>query len=116
VCIPLPRRERLNCSEITYSSIKTGFCYLKVSWVVRKQDKSRIEAAQMRFLRKLVGVCGMDHNRCEKIREQLGTALRWKIYIFSSWNGERMWTIVALPPRKMLDCKPTNRPSSFGKT
>jgi hypothetical protein len=113
---PLPRRERLNCGKITYSSNKTDLCNMDVCQVLRIQDKSRIEAAQMRFLRKLMGVCGMDHIRSEKIREQLGTSVRWKRYVFSRWSGERLWTIVALPPRKMLDCKPTNRPSSFGKT
>jgi len=70
----------------------------------------------MRFLRKLMGVCRMDHIRSEKIREQLGTALRWKRHAFSRWSGELIWTIVAPPPRKILDCKPTNRPSSVGKT
>jgi hypothetical protein len=89
---------------------------MELSWVLRKQDKSRIEAAQMRFLRKLMGVCRMDHIRSEKIREQLGTALRWKRHVFSRWSGELMWTIVAPPPRKVLDCKPTNRPSSVAKT
>ena len=89
---------------------------MEVSWVLRKQDESRIEAAQMRFLGKLMGVCGMDHIRREKIREQLGTVLRWKRHIFRRWSGERMWTIVAPPPREMLECKPTNRPSSVGKT
>jgi hypothetical protein len=58
----------------------------------------------------------MDHIRSEKIREQLGTALRWKRCMFSRPSGERMWTNVAPPPRKMVDCKPTNRPSSVGKT
>jgi len=118
VCIPLPRRERLNCSEITYSSIKTGLCNMEVSRGLRKQDKNRIEAAQMPFLSKLLGVCRMDHIINEEIREQLGTALRWKIhvYIFNRWRGECMWTIVAQPSWKVLDCKQSNWPSSVGKT
>lgn len=116
MCIPLPRRERLNCSEITYSSIETSLCNMEVSWGLRKQDKSRIEEVQMRLLSKLLGVCRMDHIINEKIREQLVTALRWKIHIFGRWSGERMWTIVAQPPRKVLDCKQSNRPSSVGKT
>jgi len=90
--------------------MKTGLYNMEVSWGLTKQDKSRIEAAQMRFLRKWVGVCGMDDIKCEKIREQLGTAMRCKRYTFIRFSGERMWTIVALPPRKMLDCKPRKRP------
>jgi hypothetical protein len=40
-------------------------------WTLTKRQKSRLEAAEMRFLRSMVGYLLIDHRRNEDIREEL---------------------------------------------
>ena len=42
------------------------------SWVLKEREKQRVQAVEMRVLRKIAGVCRIDHVRNEVIREQLG--------------------------------------------
>ena len=42
------------------------------SWVLKEREKQRVQAVEMRVLRKIAGVCRTDHVRNEVIREQLG--------------------------------------------
>ena len=41
------------------------------SWVLREREKSRLQAAEMRVLRKIAGVSRLDHIRNEMVRERL---------------------------------------------
>ena len=41
------------------------------SWVLKKREKQRVQAAGMRVLRKIAGVRRIDHVRNEDIRAQL---------------------------------------------
>ena len=41
------------------------------SWITRKRDKNRIQAAEMKFLRSAKGCSEQDRFRNEEIREEL---------------------------------------------
>jgi hypothetical protein len=43
------------------------------TWVLRAEDKRRIETSQMRFLRSVLGVSRRDKVRIENARKQLNT-------------------------------------------
>jgi hypothetical protein len=42
------------------------------AWVLKKRDKQRLEAAQMKFLRHLLRITKLDRERNQTIREKLG--------------------------------------------
>jgi hypothetical protein len=42
------------------------------AWVLKKRDKQRLEAAQMKFLRHLLGITTLDMGRNQSVREKLG--------------------------------------------
>ena len=42
------------------------------TWVLNERGKSRLQATEMRVLRKITGVSRMDHVRNETVRERLG--------------------------------------------
>ena len=41
------------------------------SWVLKEREKSRLQAAEIRVLRKMTGVSRLDHVRNETVRERL---------------------------------------------
>ena len=42
-------------------------------WVLKKREEQRLEAAQMKFLRKLLGITKLDQEKNQFIRENLST-------------------------------------------
>jgi hypothetical protein len=42
------------------------------AWVLKKRDEQRMEAAQMKFLRHLVGITKLDREGNQTVREKLG--------------------------------------------
>jgi hypothetical protein len=44
----------------------------KEDWVLKKREEQRLEAAQMKFLRHLLGITKLDKEKNETIREKLG--------------------------------------------
>ena len=40
------------------------------SWVLKKREKERVQTVEVRVLRKIAGVCRIDHVRNKVIREQ----------------------------------------------
>jgi hypothetical protein len=42
------------------------------AWVLKKRDEQRLEAAQMKFLRHLLGITKLDRERNQSVREKLG--------------------------------------------
>jgi hypothetical protein len=79
------------------------------TWILRKEDKRRLEASHMRFLRPITGVNGRDRLTNEKIRNRLRTTnivndiqsyqLNWKQHF--DRVGENIF------PKKLLKYKPT---------
>jgi hypothetical protein len=45
--------------------------YGSEAWVINKRDAQKLEAAQMRFLRPLLGCTRLDHQRNSDIRQKL---------------------------------------------
>jgi hypothetical protein len=41
------------------------------TWTLNQRDRTRLEAAQMKFLRPMLGLTRLDHQRNEEIREKL---------------------------------------------
>jgi hypothetical protein len=41
------------------------------TWTLKQRDRSRLEAAQMKFLKPMLGLTRLDHQRNEVIREKL---------------------------------------------
>ena len=41
-------------------------------WVLKKRDKQRLEAAQMKFLRHLLGITKLDKEKIQVLGEKLG--------------------------------------------
>jgi hypothetical protein len=44
--------------------------YGSEAWVINKRDAQKLEAAQMRFLRPLLGFTRLDHQRNSDIRQK----------------------------------------------
>ena len=44
------------------------------AWVLKKREEQRLEAAQMKFLRHLIGITKLDKekNQCTRIRQKTG--------------------------------------------
>jgi hypothetical protein len=42
------------------------------AWVLKKRDERRLEAAQMKFLRHLLGITKLGRERNQSVREKLG--------------------------------------------
>jgi hypothetical protein len=57
--------------RIHNKTAKTALRYESETWVLNKRDKQRLEAAQMRFLRPLLGYTKSDRQRNVDIRERL---------------------------------------------
>jgi hypothetical protein len=51
---------------------KTVFKFGSETWVVKKMDEQRLEAAQTKFLRHLLGITKLDRKRHRSVMEKLG--------------------------------------------
>jgi hypothetical protein len=50
---------------------KSALRYGSENWILKQRNKQRLEAAQMKFLRSLLGLTRLDKKRNTEIREQL---------------------------------------------
>jgi hypothetical protein len=50
---------------------KASLCYSSETWTINKRDAQKLEAAQMRFLRPLLGLTRLDNQRNLEIRNSL---------------------------------------------
>ena len=56
-----------------YNSLfRSVLIYGHESWILTERTRSRVQAAEMRFLRRIVGVSRMDHISNTRIREAIG--------------------------------------------
>ena len=82
--VKLSREAKL---AVFRSLFKATLTYGQQSWILTERTRSRVQAAEMRFLRRIVGVTRMDRIRNTDIRLELGveplllsvekTQLRW---------------------------------------
>jgi hypothetical protein len=50
---------------------KADLCYGSENWIINKRDAQKLEAAQMRFLRPLLGLTRLDRHRNPDICNRL---------------------------------------------
>jgi hypothetical protein len=50
---------------------KASLCYGSETWTINNRDAQKLEAAQMRFLRPLLGLTRLDRQRNPEIRNNL---------------------------------------------
>ena len=65
------------------------------TWVLRKREGQRLEAAQMKFLRHLLGITKLDKEKNQRIREKSGAqniVKEIKQYQEKGYNTYRGWT------------------------
>jgi len=51
---------------------KAAFKFGSEGWVLKKRDEQRLEAAQMEFLRHLLGITKLDNEKNQCIRQKTG--------------------------------------------
>ena len=59
----------LKCYHIT---AKAALKFGSEVWVLKKRDKQRLQAAQMKFLRHLLGITKLDKEKNTSIRKKMG--------------------------------------------
>jgi hypothetical protein len=65
----MTKETRLTIHNIT---AKAALKFGSEAWVLKKRDEQRLEAAQMKFLRHLLGITKLDRERNQSVREKLG--------------------------------------------
>ena len=63
------KETKLRIHNIT---AKAALKFGSEAWVLRKREKQRLEAAQMKFLRHLLGITKLDKEKNQCIREKTG--------------------------------------------
>jgi hypothetical protein len=51
---------------------KAALKFVSEVWVLKKRDKQRLEAAQMKFLRHLLGITKLDKKKLQVLGKNLG--------------------------------------------
>ena len=51
---------------------KAALKFGREAWVLKKREEQRLEAAQMKFLRRLLGITKLDKGKNQRIREETG--------------------------------------------
>jgi len=72
------------------------------AWVLEKREEQRLEAAQMKFLRHLLGITKLDKEKNQCIREQTGAqniVKEIKQYQKSGYNTYRGWKQIVCQDR-----------------
>ncbi|XP_023310553.1 uncharacterized protein LOC111691870 [Anoplophora glabripennis] len=62
-------KTKMNVYQAVYKPILTYGCE---TWILTRQHKSKIQATEMKYLRRVRGVTKMDRMRSEQIRKDLG--------------------------------------------
>ena len=55
------------------------------AWVLKKREKQRLEAAQMKFLRHLLGITKLDKEKNQCIRQKTGAQNIGEGQVFPGW-------------------------------
>jgi len=67
--------ERINVAEVVWEYSRLNKAALKFgneAWVLKKREEQRLEAAQMKFFRHLLGITKLDKEKNQCIREKTG--------------------------------------------
>jgi hypothetical protein len=63
------KETKLRIHNIT---VKAALKFVREACVLKKRDEQRLEAAQIKFLRHLLGITKLDRERNQSVREKLG--------------------------------------------
>jgi hypothetical protein len=58
--------------RIQNTTAKAALKFGVESWVLKKREEQRLDAAQMKFLRHLLGITKLDKEKNQSIKEKLG--------------------------------------------
>ena len=86
------KETKLRINNIT---AKAALKFGSEAWVLRKREEQRLEAAQMKFFRHLLGIAKLDKEKNQCIRGKDGaqnTVKEIKQYQKSGYNTYRGWT------------------------
>jgi hypothetical protein len=86
------RETKLRIHNIT---TKAALKFGSEAWVLKKREEQRLEAAQMKFLKHLLGITKLDKEKNQCIREKTGTqnvAKEMKQYQGKWLQTYRGWT------------------------
>ena len=64
------KETKLRIHNIT---VKAAFKFGSEVWVLKKREEQRLEAAQMKFLRHLLGITKLDNEKNQCIRQKNGS-------------------------------------------
>ena len=59
-------------NHIDIEIVKRQYKFGSEAWVLKKREERRLEAAQMKFLRHLLGITKLDKEKNQCIREKTG--------------------------------------------
>jgi hypothetical protein len=65
----MKKETKLRIHNIT---VKAALKFGSEAWVLKKREEQCLEAAQMKFLRNLLGITKLDREKNQTIREKLG--------------------------------------------
>jgi len=65
----MTKETKLRIQNIT---AKAALKFGSEDWVLKKRDKQRLEAAQMKFLRHLLGITKLDTEKIQVLGKKLG--------------------------------------------
>jgi hypothetical protein len=65
----MTKETKLKIHDIT---AKAALRFGGEAWMPKKLDEQRLEAAQMKFLRRILGIAKLDRKRNQSVREKLG--------------------------------------------
>ena len=92
------KETKLRIHNIT---AKAALKFGSEAWVLKKREEQRLEAAQMKFLRLLLGITKLDKEKDQCIREETGAQKKWLQHV------QRMDTNIL--PRQALKYRPEGR-------
>jgi hypothetical protein len=65
----MTKTQKLRIHNIT---VEAALKFGSEAWVLKKRDEQRLEAAQIKFLRHLLGIIKLDRERNQSVRKKLG--------------------------------------------
>jgi len=90
-------------------TVKAALKFGSKAWVLKKREEQCLEAAQMKFLRNLLGITKLDKEKNQCIREKMGAQIIVKEMYQKKWlqHVQRMDTNRI--PKQALQYKPKER-------
>jgi len=102
-------RLRLEAKVAVFKSLyRATLCYGHESWTMTERTRQRVQAAEMRFLRRILGVTRMDQINNDRIREAINIEplLLWVERSQLRWYGHVLRMSQERVTRRIVDANP----------